>query len=316
VLIEQRVSQPMLQFRLFRHLNFLAANISQTIAGAIELGLGFLVPFYLLLVVGVSPAIAGIALIPASVPIILAGPLAGRAFDRVGGRIPLVVGFLVLAASGIALAVGASDESIGALIPGLVLQGIGLGIVLTVNDPTGLSAVPEKDRGEAAGVINTTEQFGGALGIAALTALEVGYYRDKIYEKLHGQGVRVTPEEVAYFKRFILQSEETGLKRAYEEGLRSGREPAVLRVGTADVIAAHVQAFELTFLISAVVALVGAAAALVLVRRGDPVAEGPIFSRRSRWVYMTTAQGPAITKRPPPEVNGAEGGERTGAERR
>jgi EmrB/QacA subfamily drug resistance transporter len=91
--IELRVANPMLNFRLFRHLNFLASNISQVLAGAIELGLGFLLPFFLLLVVGVSPLVAGIALIPATVPIMLAGPLAGRAFDRMGGRAPLVVGF-------------------------------------------------------------------------------------------------------------------------------------------------------------------------------------------------------------------------------
>jgi hypothetical protein len=52
--IELRVPSPMLEFRLFRHLNFLASNISQVLSGAIELGLGFLLPFFLLLVVGVS----------------------------------------------------------------------------------------------------------------------------------------------------------------------------------------------------------------------------------------------------------------------
>jgi sugar phosphate permease len=46
--------------------------------------------------------------------------------------------------------------------------------VLTVNDPTGLTAVPEKDRGQAAGVSNTSEQLGGALGIAGLAAVEIG----------------------------------------------------------------------------------------------------------------------------------------------
>ena len=85
VWIEGRVKEPMLNFRLFRHLNFLAANISQVLAGMVELGLGFLLPFYLLLVVGVDPAVAGLALIPGTVPIVLAGPLAGKAFDKVGG---------------------------------------------------------------------------------------------------------------------------------------------------------------------------------------------------------------------------------------
>ena len=85
VVIEFRVESPLLEFRLFRHANFLAANISQLLAGSIELGLGFLMPFFLLLVIGIGPATAGIALIPATIPIILAGPLAGRAFDRYGG---------------------------------------------------------------------------------------------------------------------------------------------------------------------------------------------------------------------------------------
>ena len=131
----------------------------------VELGLGYLLPYLLLLVIGVDPLAAGIALIPSTLPIVLAGPLAGRAFDRIGGRAPLVAGFLLLAASGVALGLAAGAASAWALIPGLVLQGFGLGIVLTTNDPTGLTAVPDEDQGVAAGMLNTSEQLGGALGI-------------------------------------------------------------------------------------------------------------------------------------------------------
>ncbi|MDQ2700830.1 MAG: DHA2 family efflux MFS transporter permease subunit, partial [Actinomycetota bacterium] len=180
--VEAKVKNPMIEFRLFRHENFLASNISQFLAGMIELGLAYLLPYFLLLMIGVSPLVAGIALIPATLPIILAGPLAGKWFDRVGGRMPLVVGFLTLALSGIAFAIAASHLSYVWLIPGLVLQGIGLGIVLTVNDPTGLSAVPAEDQGQAAGVINTTEQLGGAVGIALLSAVLIGTMKDRLYE--------------------------------------------------------------------------------------------------------------------------------------
>jgi MFS family permease len=176
-IIEVRAAEPLIDFRLFRHLNFLAANISQALAGMVELGLGYLLPYLLLLVIGVDPAIAGIALIPSTIPIILAGPLAGRFFDKYGGRWALTGGFVVLAASGFALALAAGAESVGALVPGLVLQGIGLGIVLTVNDPTGLTAVPEDSQGQAAGAINTSEQLGGALGIAVLLAVELVFGR-------------------------------------------------------------------------------------------------------------------------------------------
>ena len=114
--MERRVDSPLIDLRLFRHLNFLASTISQVLAGALELGLGYLLPFYLLLVVGVGPVVAGIALIPGTIPIILAGPMAGRMFDRQGGRRPLVAGFLVLALSGLALGLGASGGTAVALI--------------------------------------------------------------------------------------------------------------------------------------------------------------------------------------------------------
>jgi len=294
VIIELRVASPLLEFRLFRHLNFLAANVSQFLAGMIELGLGFLMPFYLLLVVGVSPEAAGIALIPATIPIILAGPLAGRAFDRAGGRVPLVAGFLVLSASGVALAVAAAEQSVGPLIPGLLLQGLGLGVVLTVNDPTGLSAVPEDDRGQAAGMINTTEQLGGAIGIAALTAIEVGAARSLSYERLADRGVEPTARQVEEFHEVLLQAEQVG-----RANVRIDSE--VIRGAVRDNVLAHVDSFRITFLTAAGIALLGALTCFILVRREDRLYEAPVFSRRSRWFWASAGLGPGITRQPPPE---------------
>jgi EmrB/QacA subfamily drug resistance transporter len=294
VIIELRVEQPLLEFRLFRHLNFLASNLSQFLAGMIELGLGFLMPFYLLLVVGVSPEAAGIALIPATIPIILAGPLAGRAFDRVGGRIPLVGGFLVLSASGAALAAAAAEQSVGALIPGLLLQGLGLGVVLTVNDPTGLGAVPEGDRGQAAGTINTTEQLGGAVGIAALTAVEIGAAERIASERLSDRGITATDAEVEQFKEFLLKAEQLGRTNAPIDS-------EVIRVAVRDSVVAHVDSFRITFLIAAGIALLGALSCFALVRREDRLYEAPVFSRRSRWFWATAGLGPGTTRRPPPD---------------
>jgi Major Facilitator Superfamily len=292
VVVELRVDQPLLEFRLFRHLNFLAANISQFLAGMIELGLGFLMPFYLLLVVGVSPAAAGIALIPATIPIILAGPLAGRAYDRVGGRVPLVAGFLVLAASGATLAALASEQTVAALVPGLFLQGIGLGVVLTVNDPTGLAAVPEKDRGQAAGTINTTEQLGGAVGIAALTAIEVGAAEHITYDRLSERGINVTGDEIDQFKEFLLRAEEAGRANIAADS-------EVVRTAIDDNVLAHVDSFEITFVSTAGIALLGALVCFLLVRREDRLYEAPVFSRRSRWFWASAGAGPGITRRPP-----------------
>ena len=297
VLIESRVEAPLLEFRLFRSANFLAANISQVLAGAIELGLGFLLPFYLLLVIGVSPAVAGIALLPASIPIILAGPMAGRVFDRRGGRLPLVVGFLILAASGAALAVAVADQTVAALIPGLVLQGLGLGVVLTVNDPTGLGSVPPESQGEAAGSINTAEQLGGALGIAGLTAVEVGAAERITYERLADRGINVTESEIDQFKEYILQAEQAGRGQ-------TAVDTRVVRVAIEDNVLAHVDSFRITFLASAGIALLGALACFVLVRRENRFYVGPVFGRRSRWTYATAGTTPGITRHPPKDADG------------
>ncbi len=281
-LIELRLDDPLIDFRLFRHDNFLAANLSQLLSGAVELGMGFLLPFVLLLVIGVGPVAAGIALIPATVPIILAGPLAGRAFDRIGGRWPLVVGFLILAASGGALAIGVADQSVAALIPGLALQGLGLGIVLTVNDPVGLNAVPERDRGRAAGMINTSEQLGGALGISILLAIELGWYRHQLDERLAERGITPTAKQIADVKNFIVVADQRGLQNADQS--------PVVRDVLGDLTAAHVDGFQLAFIAAAALALAGAAVCFALVRKRDRVSAGGHFHRRSRWRELASGR--------------------------
>jgi EmrB/QacA subfamily drug resistance transporter len=289
--VERRAADPLIDFRLFRHLNFLASTISQVLAGALELGLGYLLPFYLLLVVGVGPIVAGIALIPGTIPIILAGPLAGRAFDRRGGRLPLVAGFVVLALSGLALGLGATGDTAVALIPGLLLQGAGLGIVLTVNDPVGMNAVADADRGQAAGIINTAEQMGGAVGIAGLGALQLGYYFHLLYARLASQGIHPTPAQSKTVHDFIAQAEQKGLRNIPVN-------PVVRRVYH-DLIQSHAQSFQVAFYASSAIALLGAIACSVLVRKQPRTLDHPIFSRRSRWIYANAAVTPALTRLPP-----------------
>jgi MFS family permease len=200
------------------------------------------------------------------------------AFDRYGGRWPLVVGFLVLAASGAALAIGVADASVASLTPGLVLQGIGLGIVLTVNDPVGLSSVPPADSGQAAGVINTTEQLGGAIGIAGFLALEYRHYLNETSDRLAERGIQPTPAQEEAGREFMLKAEQ--------EGLRNVQAPEFLQRVFDDLNAAHVDGFQLAFGASGAVALLGALVCWALVRRGDPLGV-KIRSRRSRWILAS-----------------------------
>ena len=98
-MIEARVSEPLVQLRLFASRNF-SADVS--VMGAVQFGLAGLTVFGVFWtqnVLGFSPILAGAALLPLTIPLLLTSFLAGRAFDRVGPRV-LVAGGAILFAAG------------------------------------------------------------------------------------------------------------------------------------------------------------------------------------------------------------------------
>ena len=86
VLRERRATNPLMSFGLLRrHPNYLAATVSQGLAGMAEMGLGVLFPLILILNLGMPPAKAGLFLIPTTIPMVILAPMVGRWYDRVGG---------------------------------------------------------------------------------------------------------------------------------------------------------------------------------------------------------------------------------------
>jgi MFS family permease len=194
----------------------------------------------------------------------------------------------VLALSSFALMVGVSGHTAWALIPGLVLQGVALGVVLTVNDPVGMNAVEEKDQGVAAGIINTAEQFGGAIGIAILGAVQVGTYFTFLDNKLAQASITSTPEQASTVHAFI--------EKAMEQGIRNVRadDPTIAKVYQ-DLIDAHGESFRVAFGVSAVIAVVGAVASWILVRKESRTLDRPpVVGRRSRWQTGSLSRTPAV----------------------
>jgi EmrB/QacA subfamily drug resistance transporter len=197
---------------LWRHPNYLGATISQFIAGIAEMGLGLLFPLLLILNLQMSPALAGLALIPTTVPMVAVAPLAGRWYDRAGGRPPLVTGFATLLAAVVILAVSVHAHTYLPLLPGFLIYGIGLALILTVNDPVSLDTVPETDQGQASGVSATAEQFGGAVGIAGLYLIFHSVYINRLTAAISGSTLpELTGPQAAQFKNAIIAAESTGL---------------------------------------------------------------------------------------------------------
>jgi MFS family permease len=200
LLAERQAASPLISLPLLRrHPNYLGSTVSQFIAGMAEMGLALLFPLLLILNLGMSPALAGLALIPTTLPMVFVAPLAGRWYDGAGGRPPLVTGFAVLLVS--------------TLLPGLLLYGIGLALILTVNDPVSLDTVPSGDHGQASGVSATAEQFGGAVGIAGLYLIFHATYVSELHSKIARSPLpNLTPHQNQQLKHAIIAAESTGLR--------------------------------------------------------------------------------------------------------
>lgn len=214
VVVERRRAHPLVDLSLLgTSPGNRTAVISQCIAGAAEMGLGVISPLLLILNLGMPPGVAGLALLPESVPLIFIAPLVGRWYDRAGTRPPMLTGYLLLAASGLFLAGGGFTHNYWLILPGLVLYGGGLAIVLTVNDPVSLSDVPETSHGQAAGVSATAEQFGGALGIAVLYLIFHATYVAQLHAIIdRGPLADLTADQYARLRADIIAAESTGLK--------------------------------------------------------------------------------------------------------
>jgi EmrB/QacA subfamily drug resistance transporter len=216
---ERRSPDPLMDIGLLRRTpNYLGATISQALGGIVEMGLGLIFPLLLILNLGMSPFVAGLALIPTTVPIVLFSTTVGRWYDRSGGRPPLVIGFGVLALSGLVLGIGVHLLQPAApnyffLLPGLLLFGTGFAFVLTACDPVSLDSVNQDLAGQVSGVSATAEQGGGAIGIAGLYAIFHQVYVRRLQHLTHsGSPHGLTPHQSDQLRQALQAAEQTGLQ--------------------------------------------------------------------------------------------------------
>jgi MFS transporter, DHA2 family, methylenomycin A resistance protein len=160
IVAERRAAWPMLELRYFRDAGFSAPNAG---AGLMNLGvLGSLFVLSLLLQAhdGLSPAAAGIRIIPLALPLALVPPFAPR--------LPASLGLAGTGAAFFALALLGDDASYAAMVGPLLLAGVSLGIATPALVTRAVAAVPSDRAGMAAAVNNTARQAGGAIGVALI----------------------------------------------------------------------------------------------------------------------------------------------------
>jgi len=175
VLVERRSVEPLLELRFFRSPPFTGASVIAVLSFVILAGFLFVITLYLQQAQGYSPLHAGLALLPATVVMAAAAPVAGSLTGRRGARIPLVASGAAMAA-GSAMLVGLDPRtSYLWLAFAFAVLGAGLGLVNPPITETGVAGMPPDQAGVASAVISVTRQFGSVLGVAVMGAmLETG----------------------------------------------------------------------------------------------------------------------------------------------
>lgn len=163
---EARAAEPMLPLGLFRERAFAAANAETFFVYAALAASSFYLVLYLQLVVGYSPLVASLVLIPVSLVMLgLAGRF-GQLADRHGPRLYLALGPALLAASMLLWELVTSRGSWPALAAGTLLFALGLAVTVAPITATALGSAPERYAGVAAGVNNTVSRIGGLVAVA------------------------------------------------------------------------------------------------------------------------------------------------------
>jgi EmrB/QacA subfamily drug resistance transporter len=172
VLRERVAAEPMVPLRLFRSRTFTAANAATFLQSGAIFSAAFLTTEYFQLGLGYGPLATGLRLLPWTATPMIVAPLAGALADRIGTR-PLLVTGLALQAAGLAwfAAVASVAGGYGQFVAPLIIAGLGISMSIPTSASAALGAVPLAEVGTASGVNNTMGRFGGAFGVAIVTAV-------------------------------------------------------------------------------------------------------------------------------------------------
>ncbi len=171
---ESRVRAPIVDFEFFRSRNFIGANTVALIISFAMMGSFFFLAIYLQDLLGYSPLETGVRFLPTTVLVVIAAPIAGRVADRIGSRLPMVLGLVITSVSLYLFSRMDAATTYGDLLPAWILLGLGIGITMSPMSTAAMNAVAVDKAGVASGTLQMFRMMGGTIGVAATGAIFQG----------------------------------------------------------------------------------------------------------------------------------------------
>jgi EmrB/QacA subfamily drug resistance transporter len=280
VIGELLLKNPMVDPRLFKNASFTGVAIVAFALSAGLYSLFFFLTLYLQNYLGFSPLQAGLRALPLSGLVLVTAPLAGAQMHRFGAKFFLVMGMALAAVGVLVMTRITTDMSQMAwlvLLPGFIFAGLGSGMVNPPIADVAVSTVSRDRAGMASGVSSVCRQLGTAFGIAFFGAMLTSRYNGRVSGSVKSLTVPGAPAEQA---KAILDNIVTGLQNAgtfaASTGLRNVP-PQFQQFANSPLFPQIQQAVQLAYITStvevfqlgAILLVIGALAALVLVKRSD-----------------------------------------------
>lgn len=277
ILVERSVADPLVPLSLFGDRSFAAGSILSILAFFALNGRLFLVSLFWLQIQGVPATTVGVWLLPLGGAMLVSAVLSGRVIGRIGNRLALVSGSLLLAVGLVSMSFATVEGGYLQVAVGLGLVGLGLGLLVTSTVNATVGNAPVEMAGAAAGVQQTASRFGAALGVAVLGGIMAATTAASFSTGLDNVPL---PAEQADALRELGSTAVAGGVAPIPAG--ASAEVADLIQGLAN--SAFVIGMQGTMLIAAVICVAGAAVALFVRPRAKHEEDAEAFEAEHPYV--------------------------------
>lgn len=195
VVVEQRTESPLVRVAIFTNRAFAVENGVLFLSQVVFVPLFFFASMYSQLSLGWSPSNAGTYLLIFFGGFAVAAQLGGRLLDRIGAKVPVVVGSAVAAVGLYLWAAKMTDLSVGAQWPFVVVAGAGMGMMLGPSNTDAINRAPKTSYGEATGITQTVRNYGSSLGMAVLGTILITLNVRYVTGTLEDQGLPAAQAE-------------------------------------------------------------------------------------------------------------------------
>jgi EmrB/QacA subfamily drug resistance transporter len=180
---ESRSKHALMPLSIFKIGNVAAANIAQLPMIAAMFSMFFFITLYVQTVLGYSPIQTGLSFLPVPFVIGIISAVMSHVVGKIGYKKPLVVGPLLVAGALFFLSHISVDGNYWTdVFPGMILMAMGMGMVFISVTIAATSGVPHRESGLASGILNTSQQIGGALGLAILSGISASGVKSYLAE--------------------------------------------------------------------------------------------------------------------------------------